>query len=402
MTDEIAAPAQPEANEAAAPAVSTEKPAAVEAPKETAATTMRRVFEDAMKKNPEWKPRGEQPRAADGKFAPVETKSEKPTDAVHEAAKPDAAAPAQDATAKPDAQKAEPQKPQKAAVVQMPSFLSTTERAALAKLAPAEQTAIISRIRQIQGASDKARVAYEKQVSDLGDVGKVLNERREAWARNGMLPGQAVAQLIAYSDWAAKDPVDFIVKLASARQIDLPALVDQMRAPADPQLRALQTETQRLRAEQEAWRRHQAEQEARQLEAKKASSLSIVDRFSTATSSAGTPLRPHWEDVKGTVLANLKTLREANPSAEFGEAELQRAYDAAVALHPELRAQTIEAEIKARQDKARQDAEARAKAARSASASIPSQPIPSVRTVAVPKSGADHLRMLMRERGMSV
>lgn len=187
------------------------------------------------------------------------------------------------------------------------------------------------------------------QLNGFEAIEKVIGPRREAWARNGMSPEQAVNQLFALSDFASRDPAGFIQQFAATNNIDLTTLEDDGEQ-VDPEVLELRQKVAQLEQGFQSNQQQQQQQTQQQQHQERAQQ---VAQFATEKDAQGQLLRPHFEAVVDNIMQALPGLRAANPNAHPSQL-LQSAYDTAIWANPTTRASLIEAErLKSASDRAR-------------------------------------------------
>lgn len=200
---------------------------------------------------------------------------------------------------------------------------------------------------------------------------QILGPRRQAFAAEGSNPVVALNQLFQLSDFAGRDPGNFVLWFAQSRNLDLDALLDARDAQqtADPTVRQLQGQVQQLTGTLNTFQQGQAqaEQQAR---------LNEVQTFASETDEAGGLKRPYLTDVMDAWATQITAFRTANPSMPNTEV-LQKAYDAACWGDPGVRTKMQQA---ANTQQRQQDA-ARVAAAKQAGSSVTGAPSGDVSTI---------------------
>ncbi|CAB4165452.1 hypothetical protein UFOVP833_63 [uncultured Caudovirales phage] len=206
----------------------------------------------------------------------------------------------------------------------------------------------------------------EKAVSDLLPVRELLDVNREFLVNEaGSLPG-AVQQLVAFAKMSVEKPTDLILHIARAKGIDLAALVNGQRQPAQQQPQDIETIISR--AVEQRLQPYVAQTEQQQNQ----QLLSTISQF------AADPARPFFNDVRMDMGHLLKT----------GQAgSMEEAYEKATWANPTIRAHLLqqtteaaEAQRKVAADKARQ----------AAGASLRGSPLPNGTTGGKPSSSSVH------------
>lgn len=207
----------------------------------------------------------------------------------------------------------------------------------------------------------------------------ILGPRREAFAQQGTNPVVALNQLFALSDFAGRDPSNFVMWFADQHNIDLDQLLDARDAAntGDPQLQQLQGTVQTLQQQLQA--RDQAD-----LQRQQQNNVDLVRSFAEAKDANGQPLRPYMDDVMNEWGAQIAALRAANPEMP-NEQILQKAYDNACWANATVRGKMQEAS-----NVATQQQQQRVQQAKAAGASVTGAP--SVDPSSVPNNTARTLR----------
>lgn len=181
----------------------------------------------------------------------------------------------------------------------------------------------------------------------------VLAQRREAWKMEGLSEAQAIEQLTAISDFATRDPAQFIQWFAQQRGLDLTSLVPKPESEEDndefldPEYKAIRDEVKALRAEQ-------AERQQFEHQARVAQVQSHITSFAEAKDEAGALKHPHFQQVAVRVGALM-----------HGEGiSLEDAYERACWADPNIRQQLMQQAEAARIEKAKAAAAKAEKAAR--------------------------------------
>lgn len=166
----------------------------------------------------------------------------------------------------------------------------------------------------------------------------IIGPRRQAFAAEGSNPVVALNQLFALSDFAGRDPANFVMWFAQTRNLDLDALLDARDAAqqnTDPTVQALQGQVNQLQGY------FQQQQQMQVTQAQRAN-LQAVETFAMEKGADGNLLRPHLTDVMDSWTAHVGALRQANPNMPNTEV-LERAYQNACWSDPNVRAKMQQA-----------------------------------------------------------
>lgn len=216
--------------------------------------------------------------------------------------------------------------------------LDERETAALSAL-PADmqdvmRTALSARETAFYTARDHATRAIQA-LQSYNSIAGIIEPRREAWAINGTSPEQAISQVLALSDFAGKDPAQFIQWFADQHNIDLLDLGENY-IPPDPQIAALQQEIAALKnGQQQFTNEHQQQQHS--------GVVQQIDAFARETGSDGKPLRPFFNAVAQDLLHIIPGIKSRNPNLSPGQV-LDAAYNQAIWSNETTRKQLLAAQ----------------------------------------------------------
>lgn len=264
------------------------------------------------------------PRAPDGKFLPKDSTAE---------AEPKLPTP--ESLTKPSEQ------PSTAAVA-APVSWSAEAKALWASTPPALQQAVLKRE---QEASNGIRQYSEKVAQFEQALAPIAQEA----TRRGMSPDDAIKRLIDGNAFLETQPEQAILWLAQKNGIDLANLASNPPAPQqarpDPAYAQVSQTVQTL------------EQRLQQIEF--GNNLTVAQQFAAS--------KPHYADVEDQLPAFIREVQKLEPGLT-GLPLLEKAYDRAVWLNPDVRAK-IQAAERETAEKARQ-AEVQAKATQAAKAAV--------------------------------
>lgn len=216
---------------------------------------------------------------------------------------------------------------------------------------------------QAELAQDYTRL--ESATAKAAEFDRIIGPRAaQLAAEYGSVPA-AVEQLLNLSDFAARQPAQFLQWFAQTRGIapptgHAPAPVQGLPPELAPVLQPLQRQIDSLTQQLTERDRHSQE-------AAFASSLQTVQAF------AADPAHPYFNDVQQDMLAMIETAR-----AQGREVSLKDAYDRAVWANPTVRAQMLQAE-RAQEERTRRE---QAEAARRNGAVLNGSPVPGANTSA--------------------
>lgn len=307
------------------------------------------------------------PRDEKGRFAPRQTQAQSDSQPEKSGdAEPPAQETAPEVRAEGETEAPKSDEP----TIRAPQSWPEAEKRLFAELPPAVQKVILDRESQREAEFTRKSQEFASRLKLAEDLEVVLGPRKEQLSMQGMTPAQAVERLFALSDFAARDPVNFIRQFSQARGIDLSQLVQPSSGAdeeyVDPQIKTLQDKISQL--EGLLRQRQELEQTSHQQ-----AILQEIQSFATARDTSGQPLRPYYDLVEQDMVQFVAAIRAQHPSASHTEI-LDRAYRAAVAVNP--RVQEL---IRAQEEQRRKKAED----AKRAAISPPSKPY------GVPGSGKD-------------
>lgn len=189
------------------------------------------------------------------------------------------------------------------------------------------------------------------------ELESIIEPRRQAWAMEGMTETQAIKQLFAISDFASQDPLGFVQWYAEQRGIDLTQLAPQQEeTPEDP----IQAEIAELRKQLQARESHEQQAEQAKINAE------IAD-FRDAKDENGAAKYPHFDRVRQSMGAFLQSGQSSN---------LEDAYNRAIWAHPDIRAELLDQQEKAKEaERVKAAKAAAAKAAKATSGSPESRSV---------------------------
>lgn len=228
--------------------------------------------------------------------------------------------------------------------------MTAVEREQLASL-PAETRQFVERT--MEGVNQRVQ---QYQEYDLFE--QIIGPRRQLWANEGTAPVAALNQLFALSDFAGRDPGQFVMWFSDQHRLDLDALLDARDAaqanPGDPALQGLQRELAELRNTITGFTNVNVGQAHAQ-------NVQRVRQFMEEKDASGNLLHPYFGDVANEVAQHVGLIRQQQPYLPEADI-LKAAYDFATYNNPAIREQMQQASLKAAQDAAAAEA-ARARAA---------------------------------------
>lgn len=182
-----------------------------------------------------------------------------------------------------------------------------------------------------------ARGEEIKQVKAFYDeIGPVISPRLAAWQQQGLTPKQAVSELFAISDYAGRDPQGFIKWFQDRMGLNSQD-GSQSQLSVDPDVARLEQTIQGLQAKLQQFEGYTQQQQLQ-------STKSEIEAFATEKDANGTPIRPHFDAVEAQIRRLVPIIKAENPGAS-ARAILQKAYDEAVYLNPDVREQIIQSRL---------------------------------------------------------
>lgn len=231
-----------------------------------------------------------------------------------------------------------------------PSRWSDADKEAFSALPREAQELVLKRERDVEAHLTRESQKVAEVQKSLGQVNDIIEQRREAWALQGVTPDAAVQQLFALSDFAGRDPRGFVEWFAQQQGIDL----SEQIGPSDdgssnPEIQALRAEIAELRGMEQ-------QRTQQQVQAEQQTIHQVIQDFAADAAQA-----PHFDKLQNEIAGILPAIKQAMPGAAPKE-WLKAAYDKAVWMNDETRAAEL-AKVEAAK---RQAATARAAKARKA------------------------------------
>jgi hypothetical protein len=156
----------------------------------------------------------------------------------------------------------------------------------------------------------------------------IVGPRRQQLAMQGATVESWLTQIASVSDFAERQPAEFLQWYAGQRGIDLKQLSEDF-IPPDPHLQALQTELAQMRS-------YMGQQQSYQQNQVVASTIDQVAQFANENDATGNKVRPYFNEVERDLVNLLPGIRQQNPGMHPLQA-LQTAYDQAVWANPNTR-----------------------------------------------------------------
>jgi hypothetical protein len=232
------------------------------------------------------------------------------------------------------------------------SNLTELERTQLASL-PAETRQFVERT--MEGVNQRSA-----QLQEYDMIEQVIGPRREPWSQNGMTPLVAINELLALSDFAGRDPGEFVMWFANQHQLDLDAMLDARDEALQngEQMPAYVTGLQQQIAQLQNTIGGLTSTTVQQTTAQ---NMRHVQQFIEEKDASGNLAHPYFNDVATQVAQHVQLIRQQQPYLPERDI-LKAAYDFATFNNPEIRGKMQADTLKAQQDAAAAEA-ARARAA---------------------------------------
>jgi hypothetical protein len=334
----------------------------------------------------------------------------KEAEAAEAGTEPAEEAPEAEAAEAPEPQEAAPEAPEpvetatEGEALEPPTHWSLEEQEAFRAVPEEHQTALLGAV----GRAEELAKQADQVVGEFERIGQVIAPRREAWARSGMTEEQALTQVLALSDWATTEPINFARYFIKQRGIPASELFDlsgmaraepeDPNAYVDPDIKALKDQLQGLQgtiAQQnqqlQRFTQNSAQQEEQARQAELDGVRRNIEAFASAADESGALSHPYFSQVEGAMTALLQS----------GTAQgLDDAYDMACRAHPEVHAKiAAAANAKAKREQAAQ-ARKKAEAAKKAGASISGSPGGGNAAAAPTDDVREDMKAQFQERGM--
>lgn len=206
--------------------------------------------------------------------------------------------------------------------VPYPQGLQGLDAATFAAL-PAETQQSVARTMESLNQQAAQYAAYSQ-------IEQVIAPRRQGWALNGMSEGQVINQLFALSDFAERNPEDFIRYIAEQRGLDLEDLAFGP-IPQDPAITAQTQRIQQLEAQVGSFT-------AQQQQSAHTAIVNEIVQFADEKGADGkTLLRPYFAELGNDVLPFIQVAMQQNPNRPRSVI-LNEAYERASWANPSVRA----------------------------------------------------------------
>lgn len=205
----------------------------------------------------------------------------------------------------------------------------------LSGMTPVEQEqfkALPEETRQYVGRTIEALNDRASRYTEYDQLEQVLGPRREIWGQQGITPAMAINQVLTLSEFATRDPANFVLWFAENNGIDLDAVLDQHEASqhGDPLVRNLQGQVAQLT---QTLQQQQGNSQQQQHEA----NVRMVENFAQEKDEGGNLKHPYFAEVTPMFASFVQATRQSNPTMP-SEQVLQQAYESACYANPTVRA----------------------------------------------------------------
>lgn len=180
------------------------------------------------------------------------------------------------------------------------------------------------------------------QFSEYGQLEQLIGPRRQAWQQEGMNPYAALNGLLQLSDFAGRDPGEFVLWFADQHRLDLDAILDARDAAlegqgqADPRLNPLLEKIDKLENTINGFTTQATDKDV-------AANLKVVQDFMAEKDTAGALKYPYFSDVSNNIGHYVANLKATQPHLSPYDT-LKAAYDFACFNDPTIRGKIQAAE----------------------------------------------------------
>lgn len=259
---------------------------------------------------------------------------------------------------------AQPPQPQ-AEKIKPPGRLNEKERQAFEALDPQSQKVVGEAFRNMQAQYTRTTQELKGYKQRFDNLEEILAPRRQGFAMQGLDDVRVVSQLFALSDFADKNPQQFIQWFAQQRGLTPEQIAPQPQPHyVDPELAKRDKEITQLRNELGQFQTKFQSREQQETVARARALESHIQTFRNQTGPDGKPLHPFFDELDEDMAFFF----------ESGKAkDISQAYELAVYANPSTRQKILEAKENEAQRKAAEDMRLRADRARRAGSSISGQ-----------------------------
>lgn len=232
-----------------------------------------------------------------------------------------------------------------------PAHWDAAKREAFGALTtPAAKRAMLDLAKSFEGDFTRKTTELADDRKFASAVKSLLTDQHRAQMRSvGMDEVAGISHLVRLNDFATRDPEGYVRWVVESTGVDPRRLFPEYFAGSDEQV-GYQPEQndpnnqiygilQALQSRVENFERTSEQQTLRTADR-------AIDRFRAGKDDSGTPLRPHFDRVRDTMIELLVTPKFQGVE-DLGE-RLQQAYDSAVYMDPDIRTQTVDSEVQKR------------------------------------------------------
>lgn len=225
-------------------------------------------------------------------------------------------------------------------------FLSDVEKQQYGQLPPEVRSFLDRTVDQV--------AQQAAQYQEYGQLEQLIGPRRQAWSQEGMNPFAALNGLLQLSDFAGRDPGQFVMWFADQHQLDLDVLLDerdaaQANGSIDPTLAPLVEEIQQLRNTVNNFTTQASDKDVN-------ANMQVIQQFMAEANQDGSPKYPHFQDVAGSIGQYVSNIKANQPFLSPYET-LKAAYDFACFNDPTVRGKIQASEASAIAARKAQEAE---------------------------------------------
>ena len=192
--------------------------------------------------------------------------------------------------------------------------------------------------------------------SEYGQLEQLIGPRREAWQSEGMNPYAALNSLFQLSDFAGRDPGEFVLWFADQHGLDLDVLMDARDAELeagggiqDPRLNTLVETVNQLQNTINGFTTQASEQTVN-------ANMQVIQQFMAEKNQDGSLKYPHFSEVSNNIGQHVSAIKASQPHLSSYDV-LKAAYDFACFNNPVVRGKIQQAEQAALAAKRTQEAE---------------------------------------------
>jgi hypothetical protein len=173
-----------------------------------------------------------------------------------------------------------------------------------------------------------------EQYNEYALIDQVINPRKEGWANNGMTPLVAINNLLALSDFAGRDPGQFVLWFSDQHRLNLDQLLDARDAakngqPNNPQINGLQQEIAQLKNVINGFADTSAQQQ-------QVNHMRTVQMFADEKDANGNIAHPYFGELADDIANHVMLIRQQQPYLPEHDI-LKAAYDFASFNNPVVR-----------------------------------------------------------------